>query len=118
MQFDPKTASDADCELHIIRQLVTTVLDKGFTVSVYDGGAWPVKRSSDVATIMDALRSTDQDSLVIRDPTGPWSRVGIVHLIYGNSPWEVIADHTDTPQMCELLEPADAAAKMIEDARS
>jgi hypothetical protein len=115
MTFDPKTASDADCELHIIRALVTAVLSKGLTVSVYDGGAWPVKRSSDISTIMSALHSTDEEELMIRDAT---RRVGSVYLIYGNQPWEVIADHTDTPKMLEVLEPAEAAAKQIEEARS
>lgn len=115
MIFDPKTASDADCELHIISKVVEAALSKGFTVSVNDGEAWTVKRSRDIAAIMAALGSTDGDELMIRDAN---RRIGSIYLVYGNQPWEVIADHTDTLKMRELLESAELVAQQIEEARS
>ena len=73
----------------LIEQLLA---QPGATVSVYDGEEWALKRSRDLDTIMAALGSTDNDELVWRDASG--ARLAWFWLIYGNSPGELIADHT------------------------
>jgi hypothetical protein len=116
--FDPKTATHAECELHIICQFATVALEKGFTISVCDGEDWTLVRSRDLSVIMGALRTTDEDWLAVRDPTLKGKRVGVVQCVYGNEPWVVIADYSDNEAMRELIQPAEIAAKQIEEARS
>lgn len=82
-------------------RVIDRALAKGYLISVNDGEEWVVKKSSKRHEIMDALQSTDSDTLVIRKADG--TRVGFVLLVWGNSPEEVVADFTDTPEMCELV---------------
>ena len=53
-------------ERAIAERLVTDALAQGFQVSVNDGEAWVVKRSTDSKAIMAALFSTDEDYIRIR----------------------------------------------------
>jgi hypothetical protein len=100
-------------EREIIERLVSDVLAAGYVVSVFDGEATALKRSDDLSEIMGALASTDMDTLIVSEsPLGVW--LGNVDLVYGNDPWEVIADHTDTPLMRDLLAGAEAVADKIE----
>jgi hypothetical protein len=80
--------------------LVKACLDRGFAVSVNDGEEWVVKRSTDKATILAALFSTDEDQIVIRDASG--ARAGWFHLIYGNDGYDVVADYTAN-EVCENI---------------
>ncbi len=64
---------------------------QGYQVSVNDGEAWVVKRSTDSKAIMAALFSTDEDYIRIRKD-GEETSVGTFTLIYGNDGWDVIAD--------------------------
>lgn len=77
--------------------LVRIVLDRGYSVSVNDGMEWVLKRSRDRAAILDALGSTDADTLRIRDNDG--ESFGSFWLVYGNGPGELISDHTSNPYM-------------------
>ncbi len=86
-------------------RIVGRALAKGYTVSVYDGEEFPVKRSTNRAVIRDALASTDEDILVIRESDG--TRVGNILLVWGNSPEEVAADYSDFPAIREIVEVAD-----------
>jgi hypothetical protein len=49
--------------------LIATALKKGFTVSVWDGEEWQVKRSSKISEIVDAVKSVDEAQLRFRDST-------------------------------------------------
>ena len=75
----------------IAERLVTDAIAQGYQVSVNDGEAWVVKRSTDSKAIMAALFSTDEDYIRIRKD-GEQSSVGTFTLIYGNDGWDVIAD--------------------------
>ena len=48
-------------------RLVRAAIAAGYTVSVYDGEEYPVKRSRKERQILAALASTEEDWLVIRD---------------------------------------------------
>ena len=72
------------------RDLIGKALAAGLSVSVHDGEAWALKRSTDAAAILAALGSTDADSLRFRDAAG--ENVGFAYLVYGNGPDELVAD--------------------------
>lgn len=114
--FDPLTASNEDCERAIIGKLVGDALAKGYVVSVNDGGAWVVKRSHQIDDVMGAIMTTDEDVLLFRDAED--QRLGVVCLVYGNAPWEVIADYTDKPAIRDLLAGAEELARQIEEVRA
>jgi hypothetical protein len=80
--------------------LVQALLDRGATVSVNDGEEWVVKRSTDKATIIAALFSTDEDQLVARDAEG--NRLGWFHLVYGNDGTDVLSDYSAN-DYCEAI---------------
>ena len=79
-------------ERDIAHGLVNRVLLDGNTISVHDGEAFAIKRSSNAVAILSAMASTDSDSLFIRDPNG--DRIGSVYLVYGNEPENLIADYS------------------------
>lgn len=99
-------------ELRIVRRLVTDAIAAGRSVTVHDGGEHTVVNSQDARAIMDAVMTTDADTLII---TGPDGYCGFARLVYGNDGWDVIADHSESPAMAALLrgatEIADAAEK-------
>lgn len=78
-------------ERAIAERLVTDAIAQGYQVSVNDGEAWVVKRSTDSKDIMAALFSTDEDYIRIRKD-GEQSSVGTFTLVYGNDGWDVVAD--------------------------
>lgn len=90
-------------ERALVQKLIQAGLAKGYAVSIWDSEAWALKRSTDLGAIMLSLGETDQENVRFR-LDGVY--VGTMVLIYGNSPEEVIADHTDNDAMCELYEVA------------
>ncbi|MEY9235383.1 hypothetical protein ABIF78_007706 [Bradyrhizobium japonicum] len=82
-------------------RIIDRALAKGYLISVNDGEEWTVKKSSKRREIMDALQSTDSDTLMVRQADG--AKVGVIYLVWGNSPDEIVCDHTDKPEICELV---------------
>jgi hypothetical protein len=94
IQFPNKNMSVV--ENQIVERLVTDILAAGLTVSVYDGEEYPLRHSTDMRAIMDALASTDMDELVLYYPKneqGLRMRAGWVSLVWGNDT-AVISDYT------------------------
>jgi hypothetical protein len=89
-------------EARVARKLVKAALDAGYTVSVYDGEEWTVKRARRMKTVMDALATTGEDTLRIRDADG--NPCGSFYLVWGNADdgSELISDHTDN-DACNAL---------------
>jgi hypothetical protein len=83
--------------------LVRKALAAGYTVSVFDGEEYSVKRSSDLVEIKRELHATDEEWLTFRRADG--SRVGTAFLVYGNAPdgSELVCDHTDNAEMQALV---------------
>lgn len=102
-------------ERAIIRRAVRDILDAhdgNYCISVSDGESWPVKRSRDLDAIMANIGACDEESIRIRhtdDPAGTVSS-GNLYFVYGNDGWDVIADHTDSPLVHELLKGANDLA--------
>jgi hypothetical protein len=77
--------------------LVKTAIKQGFTVSVWDGGEWQVKRSTGLKSIMEAVKSVEEAELRFRDgdEVVGWAKVSA----YGLDPEETVIDHTDNDFM-------------------
>ena len=97
-----------ELERRIIRAIVKEALAVGITVSVYDGEEWTVKNSEKLSDIMKAVMTTDEDTLRFNRCSG--ERIGDVLLVYGNDGWDVIADHTESIAMNNILAPGNAIA--------
>ena len=90
-------------EKTVAAKLVAAAIASGYILSVNDGEAWTVKRSTNRAAILAALETTGEDVLRVRDAAGGY--LGDINLIWGNDPngEELIADHTDNPAMAALI---------------
>lgn len=100
-------------ETVIVAQILQDAVKLGYAVSLNDGYETVVSQSSEVNVILAASRSTDTDTLAFHEPGHPWP-VGFVELIYGNDGWDVIADHTDSPRIREILRRAEQRAEKFE----
>ena len=82
-------------ESALANRIVAEILLAGFVISVFDGEAYPVKRSAKHLEIVSALGSAEADTLAIHDPlTG--RREGSVLLVWGNSADELVCDYSTT----------------------
>lgn len=75
------------------QQVIKNALAKGYTISVFDGEEWQVKRSRDEQAILNAAQSVDMATLRIRDGSG--ERVGDVEIIGYDSEAAANADGYD-----------------------
>ena len=99
-------------ERAIAERLVTDAIAQGYQVSVNDGEAWVVKRSTDSKAIMAALFSTDEDYIRIRKD-GEETSVGTFTLIYGNDGWDVIADWSYSAETEAQMEQIQRGAALL-----
>jgi hypothetical protein len=81
-------------EAHVARRIVRECLKTGYSLSVYDGEEWTVKRSTSFKTVCDALATTGEDYLRIFRQDG--KRIGTLILVYGNAPdgCELVSDYS------------------------
>lgn len=101
-----------EIERQIATKLVRDILAAGHTLSVYDGGEFTVKLSTNAATILGALCTSGEDILIVRDVNR--ARLGWIKLVWDGD-WTLICDHTDSDVMNALIagasELADAASE-------
>ena len=83
-------------ERRIVRKMIKDALAKGWTISVFDGEEWALKRSRKEHDVLEALCSTDSDTLKFRDKLA--RPIGNVMLVWGNDE-DVISDHSDNEKM-------------------
>lgn len=91
----------ADHEREVITAIVQDCLAAGHVLSVHDGEELALEKSTDQAAILAEMCQTGEDNLIIHTADG--RRIGSVYLVYGNEPGVVVCDHTDTPEMADLL---------------
>lgn len=111
------TVERLEAEMRVARAAVEALLADGWLVSVSDGEETTVFRSADADAICAALGTTDEDTLHCWKPGGEEvdgfrRQIASVWLVYGNEPWEVIADHSDI--LGDVLKPVTALADEIE----
>ena len=104
---DPRRRAEALAERAVVLKLIDTLLAAGAEISVDDGEErhpFTVSR----AAVLDAICNTDMDWLRVRRG----SSNGAIHLVYGNSGWDVICDYTTNLE--ELLAPVNDFAETLE----
>jgi hypothetical protein len=101
---DTALAKRIEMERRMASALVKACLERGYWVSVNDGGEWVVKHSRSYQRVMEALYSTDLDLVRISklDDEGAIKGAGTFHLIYGNDGYDLIADHSDN-EACNAI---------------
>jgi len=88
-------------ERFVVKQIVGRALDKGYLLSVYDGEEYPIMHSDDPEAVMAELGHCDEDWLQVANEDR--KRIGVIYLVYGNDPDEVVADCTDKPEILEIV---------------
>jgi len=83
-----------EMERTIISAIVKYALANEMVCSVNDGEEWTVKKSDKYTEIMNALFTTDEDYLLLRDKEG--NNCGRFYLVYGNDGFDVVSDYTIT----------------------
>lgn len=73
--------------------LIDYALDFGFTISVWDGEEWQVKRSRDRAAIIEAVESVEEAKLRIRDLADEVVGSALVSA-FGLADDETVIDHS------------------------
>lgn len=81
-------------EEQIIRGIIAAMLAENYELSVNDGEEITLKRSRDPEAIFAAMRTTDEDYLIIHTPGSGYRRDGWVFFVYGNEDHEVVNDYT------------------------
>ena len=86
-------------EQRIVRRLIDTLFEAGYTLGVNDGEDTTVKNSSSKKEIVQAMATTDHDYLLVyKDGRS----IGWVMLVWGNDE-DVISDHS--AHLTEVIEP-------------
>lgn len=83
------------------KNLVRYALSRGDTVSVYDGEAWSIKRSTSYREILDEIASVEEAQIRIRNAEGVVVAWALVSL-YGMEPDETIIDCSDNDYMARF----------------
>ncbi|USM11454.1 hypothetical protein vBCbaSRXM_9 [Citromicrobium phage vB_CbaS-RXM] len=92
---DKRTAKRIKTEGKIAAALIDALLAKGAVLHLNDdshgNGEWTVNGSTDKATVIQAMFTTDGDLLEAHDANG--EGLGWFMFIYGNDGWDVISDY-------------------------
>lgn len=88
-------------ERRIIDPITRTALSRHWAISVHDGEAWALLRSSDYDAITAEIAATDMTSLKLRDWEGSFH--GLITFVHGNDE-DVIHDCSDLLAMHALCE--------------
>ena len=99
-------------EKGIAKRVVRSAIAAGYTVSLWGGGEYAVKRSRKLSEIVGAMFAVDEESLEIRNDEG--GLIGIVWMVYGNDGFDAINDYPATETMEKLLRDADEYARHAE----
>jgi hypothetical protein len=108
-------------EKRVARAAVDALLAAGFELAIHNGGEdYEVGFTTNSRKLYAGLQLCDEERIFARKPGqkgNAW-----LHLVYGNSPWELIADYTmsledwlgegsDVDQLARKIEARDAGVK-------
>lgn len=82
--------------------LLNVALGRGYTVSVWDGEEWSLKRSTDLAAIKAEVEGVEEALLKFRDSDGNVVGKAVVS-VYGLADDETVIDHSLTTWIEEAL---------------
>lgn len=80
-----------ELELRVLRKMCRSLCAAGYSLSVWDGEEWAIKRSTQPDIVLAELRATDEEQVRVREGD---KVIGTIYLVYGNSPWEVVSDYS------------------------
>ena len=83
------------------KHLIKHALKAGYTVSVYDGEIWEVKRSTSYKAIVECVESVEEAALRIRDKEGAIVTSSVTVSAFGLADDETVIDYVVTPFMDE-----------------
>src|SRR5215510_11232719 len=89
----PSLANRIAKEKRMASALVREALKRGYMLSVYDCEEWTVIKSRSYREVMNALFTTDDDRILLRDAAG--TACGSFWLVYGNCGYDVVCDYSD-----------------------
>ena len=100
-------------EREIFRRTIKRLVELGFYLQVNDGEDDQTEIINDLAVLEKESRATDEDRLFVFDKVGEdyFEGFGWVRFIYGNTGWDVIADHTTNLE--EALKPINDYAEQM-----
>ena len=109
------TSAEQRMERAIIKTIIEDALEMGYTVSHNDGESMTTSaRVDDVTTKEDAvskllkeIQACDEEYLYFHKNG---RAIGFVLLVYGNDGYDVVADHTDSHEMDQILAGANELA--------
>ncbi|MGZ8432805.1 MAG: hypothetical protein ACXWYM_00025 [Candidatus Binatia bacterium] len=106
-------------ERRVIRKAITDILRAGCEITVVDGidgdGEEVLTKSTVISAIMEAMFSTDSDELRVYRGD---AYLGFIDFVYGNDGHDVLQDHSDKPEIEELLRGANQLADAISEGRT
>ena len=109
------TSAEQRMERAIIKTIIEDALEMGYTVSHNDGESMTTSaRVDDLTTKEDAvskllkeIQACDEEYLYFHKNG---RAIGFVLLVYGNDGYDVVADHTDSVEIDEILKGANELA--------
>lgn len=102
-----------EVERKIARAFVKQAIEKGYLLSVYNGGEDPeIEDSGDIDKVMASMMLADDDKVMLYDQNRQY--VGWVWFVYGNDGWDVISDYTTNLDKLGLMTEAEKVAKHYE----
>jgi hypothetical protein len=109
--MSPEIAHRQQIERTIGKQIVENAINMGYSITVFDGEEEAITKSRHAAGILYCMMATDEEHLLFYKD-GKY--VGFVFLVYGNDGWDAIADHTDKPEIKDILAHAEHYAFFAE----
>jgi hypothetical protein len=100
-------------ERKICKAAIEGLIEAGYTISVFDGEAYPLEYSIDVKEVPDTLFATEDELLEIYRNSNNMEYVGFTRFIYGNDGHDVIADYSKglEPALKKAIDLADKLAE-------
>jgi hypothetical protein len=92
--IDPSVTRRQKVEQRIASALVSSLLGRGYSLAVAQGGEDEGLATTSKRRILALLGECDKDYLFVYAPAPSHIRTGWVHLVYGNDGNDVIADYT------------------------
>lgn len=82
-------------ERAVLNRLIRAALAANYSVTVWDGEAYAIRRSTDFNAIVAECGQSDEGDLLTFRHADSGERVGSVLLVWGNGAEELIADYRD-----------------------